>query len=348
MAACARARVLSCAACSHVPTGCCVLPMMQVRPSPSEVDVHYCARSAADVEEAVALYGAAPGGKAMMRQEALAAQEACETGVYITWRSSVSGAECARVASSSRCFCGHKLADHQTPSRTNPQPPRCAVKSCTCQRFDFVPSRPEEVGMWWLPRRKGFDVRTWRAQCECKHGHDEHDPRTRRCRQCGCPCFRASYRCIGCEGAPTSRHLQWPPPAVPCPCPRPRPHPEDVLLEVVRLERLRVRLGVIWRRRRCVRCRPRRLGALQMWPVNGAAFTTPSLCLHTLMHSHASIAGSANRGSAFRCLCPVALSKSGCLYVCSLSVGVSSRLRSGVRATPICDIENIRVYSGGP
>ena len=29
----------------------CVLPMMQVRPSPSEVDVHYCARSAADVEE---------------------------------------------------------------------------------------------------------------------------------------------------------------------------------------------------------------------------------------------------------------------------------------------------------
>ena len=43
-------------------------------------------QSAADVESAVAAYGAAPGGRKLMRLEAEAAQAAVETGVYITWR----------------------------------------------------------------------------------------------------------------------------------------------------------------------------------------------------------------------------------------------------------------------
>lgn len=59
--------------------------------------------------------------------------------------------------------------------------------------------------MWWLPRRKGFDVRTWRAPCHCKHGHDSHDPCTRSCRLCACGLFRSNYACLGCDG-PQEQH----------------------------------------------------------------------------------------------------------------------------------------------
>ena len=107
----------------------------------------------AEIERASASYGVAPGAKAMMQAESRGAQRALASGVYIVWRSMKSGADCSRVASDSRCFCGHALASHKAVSKTNPQPPACT--SCTCRRFEFVPSRPEECGMWWLPRRKG-------------------------------------------------------------------------------------------------------------------------------------------------------------------------------------------------
>jgi hypothetical protein len=32
--------------------------------------------------------------------------------------------------------------------------------------FKFVPSRPEECGMYWLVRRKDFDVKSWRPPCK--------------------------------------------------------------------------------------------------------------------------------------------------------------------------------------
>lgn len=152
----------------------------------------------AETEQAAASYGVAPGAKAMMQAESRGAQRAVASGVYIVWRSKKSGADCARVASDSRCFCGHPLSAHKAVSKSNPQPPACT--SCACKRFDFVPSRPEECGMWWLPRRKGFDVHSWRAPCRCKHGHDAHDPSTRRCRVCACSCFVSDYRCLGCDG----------------------------------------------------------------------------------------------------------------------------------------------------
>ncbi|CAD7968706.1 unnamed protein product [Amoebophrya sp. A25] len=58
---------------------------------------------------------------------------------------------------------------------STPTPPRTL---CACKEFRFIPSRPEEVGEWWLVRRKGFDVRTWRAKCRCGAPHTEHHPVT--------------------------------------------------------------------------------------------------------------------------------------------------------------------------
>lgn len=40
--------------------------------------------------------------------------------------------------------------------------------------FCFIPSRPEEVGEFWLKKRATFDPKAWRAQCRCKHTHEEH------------------------------------------------------------------------------------------------------------------------------------------------------------------------------
>ena len=70
------------------------------------------ATDAAAVEAGVAAYGAPPGGKAMMKRELEAATEAERTGVYITWRNSVTDAECARVAPLSRCMCGTPTSVH--------------------------------------------------------------------------------------------------------------------------------------------------------------------------------------------------------------------------------------------
>ncbi len=151
------------------------------------------------IEQAAASYGVAPGAKAMMQAESRGAQRAVASGVYIVWRSKKNGADCSRVAGDARCFCGHALSAHKAVSKSNPQAPGCT--SCPCRRFEFVPSRPEECGMWWLPRRKGFDVHSWRAPCRCKHGHDSHDPVTRRCRMCACSCFVSDYRCLGCDGS---------------------------------------------------------------------------------------------------------------------------------------------------
>ena len=155
-------------------------------------------QTAQQVEQAFHDYGATPGGKAMMRAEMRAAEEAIASKIYITWRSELTGADCCRVGSMSRCFCGRTLKEHAPINPRNPQPPPCAATGC--KRFEYVPSRPEEVGMWWLPRRKGFDVRKWRAPCKCQHGHDEHDPVTRRCKSSGCKAFDSAYQCIGCDG----------------------------------------------------------------------------------------------------------------------------------------------------
>ena len=61
----------------------------------------------------------------------------------------------------------------------NIKPPTCKSSSCRrCTGFSYCPTRPEEVGQWWLPRRKDFDVRGWIERVK------QHP---------------TEYCCIGCE-----------------------------------------------------------------------------------------------------------------------------------------------------
>ena len=123
------------------------------------------ATDASAVGQAVAQYGAAPGGAAMMKSEQKAAEEAMASGIYVTWQSGESGAECCRIHSTSSCLCGHALKSHDAPrgGGGRMRPPGC-LKCKTCPRFRYAPVRPEEVGQWWLPRRKDFNIREWRAR----------------------------------------------------------------------------------------------------------------------------------------------------------------------------------------
>jgi len=145
------------------------------------------------IRAAVEQFGPAPGARAMLDMEKAAAEAAIASGTYIVWRLPPAPRDCTRVAPNSKCFCGHLAGSHTLKPRSFP----CGA--CACKNYAFIPQRPEEVGEWWLPRRRGFDVRTWRAMCRCQHSHEDHDPNFRGCRACGCPNFSSNFLCIACD-----------------------------------------------------------------------------------------------------------------------------------------------------
>mmetsp|Transcript_37592 Transcript_37592/g.49541 ORF Transcript_37592/g.49541 Transcript_37592/m.49541 type:complete len:350 (+) Transcript_37592:240-1289(+) len=149
------------------------------------------------ISSAISRYGVAPGARWMMEAEMEAAQLAIESGVYAVWRSLKNGQDCTRIGNRHRCFCGHSYGDHKFATKKSRHQ---ACLACGCKRFEVVPTRPEEIGAWWLPRRKNFDVRSWRPKCKCSHSHEDHDPNIRSCKLCVCNLFNSDYCCLNCDG----------------------------------------------------------------------------------------------------------------------------------------------------
>lgn len=144
--------------------------------------------------------GMAPGAKKMLTWEFNHAQEAIESGIYVTWKSEGSPEDqCFRVGSDSKCFCGHLFKSHEKIVPKNGKVKNSCNK-CECKAFNFIPRRPEEIGMHWLPRRKGFNINTWGAPCNCQHSHAEHKAvRPNGCKTCGCYSFTSDFACISCN-----------------------------------------------------------------------------------------------------------------------------------------------------
>eukprot|EP01017_Pseudomicrothorax_dubius_P032968 TRINITY_DN4367_c0_g1_i1.p1 TRINITY_DN4367_c0_g1~~TRINITY_DN4367_c0_g1_i1.p1 ORF type:complete len:115 (-),score=24.99 TRINITY_DN4367_c0_g1_i1:11-355(-) len=69
--------------------------------------MYYQALDENAIVEGVKKHGVAVGGRKMMDQEFLHAQEALESGIYMTYYCESKKSECSRVGSTSRCFCGH-------------------------------------------------------------------------------------------------------------------------------------------------------------------------------------------------------------------------------------------------
>ena len=145
------------------------------------------------IRSAVSQFGVAPGAQAMLNLERIAFEFSTQNGIYITWRPTNSDKECTRVGPGSKCFCGHLFERHELRKRMNP------CSECKCNSFKFVPQRPEEVGEWWLVRRKEFDIRTYRVKCKCNHSHEEHDPVRLACRTCNCYSFSSNFLCLVCD-----------------------------------------------------------------------------------------------------------------------------------------------------
>ncbi|XP_017448761.1 protein FAM221B isoform X2 [Rattus norvegicus] len=125
--------------------------------------------------------------------------KAIQTGIYIGWRCPHYLWDCFRIGDESKCFCGHLLKEHQIISDLSVP---CSVSQCRCLMFCFIPSRPEEVGEFWLKKRATFDPKAWRAQCRCKHTHEEHAATgSHPCRHRGCYCnsFESNFLCAACD-----------------------------------------------------------------------------------------------------------------------------------------------------
>ncbi|KAM9642238.1 LOW QUALITY PROTEIN: protein FAM221B [Trichechus inunguis] len=135
----------------------------------------------------------------LFQWEKHAALSAIQTGLYIGWRCPHYLWDCFRIGDESKCFCGHLLKEHQIISDISVP---CGVSQCRCLMFCFIPSRPEEVGEFWLTRRATFDPKAWRAQCRCKHSHEDHTATgSHPCRHygCCCNCFESNFLCAACD-----------------------------------------------------------------------------------------------------------------------------------------------------
>ncbi|XP_060572303.1 protein FAM221B-like [Ruditapes philippinarum] len=142
----------------------------------------------------------APRLKQLFDPETEAAVRAQQTGIYIGWRCPDFKHDCQRVNDMSKCFCGHLLGEHGKYTGKSVLVP-CKQGGCKCKGFAWIPSRAEDVGEFWMQRRRNFDPSTWRAKCKCKHTHEQHEPAgMRRCKTgCGCGHFISNFLCAACD-----------------------------------------------------------------------------------------------------------------------------------------------------
>ncbi|KEG15083.1 putative protein-like [Trypanosoma grayi] len=163
------------------------------------------ATSEEQVLQGIRRFGPSAQSKKVLNRENDAAMMALKTGVYAVWRCEqpkLSGSNtdfCTRLGYQHRCFCNHSLEEHvpPKPSRSRVPAPRC--KLCGCSGFNYMPNEPEEIGEGWLTRRRNWDPSQWSAKCRCGHGHKQHDPQTRSCKQCGCSMFTSHFLCVVCD-----------------------------------------------------------------------------------------------------------------------------------------------------
>ena len=84
--------------------------------------------------------------------------------LYCSWRNTALGLDCRQIGPSSQCFCTHRYRQHATDNWETREV-HCKVAGCECRVFEYLPIRGSQE-----------------ARCHCKHAHDQHSPRTKRCR----------------------------------------------------------------------------------------------------------------------------------------------------------------------
>ena len=84
--------------------------------------------------------------------------------LYCSWRNTALALDCRQIGPASQCFCTHRFRQHATDNWESREV-HCKVAGCDCRMFDYLPIRGSQE-----------------ARCHCKHVHDQHNPRTKRCK----------------------------------------------------------------------------------------------------------------------------------------------------------------------
>ncbi|GMI25093.1 hypothetical protein TeGR_g4456 [Tetraparma gracilis] len=159
-----------------------------------------------------------PGAAALLNAERAAAASCIESNVYVTFRTTRPSRSipnsldfCSRVGPDSLCFCGHPYKAHLKSKKSlgRTKCPECAASNRVCHNFQFMFTRPEEVGDTHLPRRRGFNVHTWKAKCKCGHPHDSHATRSTSCVECSCAAFSSNFLCGQCDAHWEDHETVW-------------------------------------------------------------------------------------------------------------------------------------------
>jgi hypothetical protein len=125
--------------------------------------------TAEGIAAALAEHGAAQGPQKLLLKEQEAAEAAAASGIYTVFRCEASREHpdfCTRVAPSAMCFCGHTLQAHARSRGVAGGP---CEHGCKCRFYRYIPCRPEEVGEWWLTRRKVLFTKDHNANHFAKH-----------------------------------------------------------------------------------------------------------------------------------------------------------------------------------
>lgn len=141
------------------------------------------------------------GTRQMMDNEMVHAQEAINSGIYITWTIKTDKGtivDCFRIGSNSLCVCTHGFTSHDKILTKKKLSNKC--NDCKCKAFTYIPQYPEEIGEYWLPHKADFDYKVWRPKCKCKHAWNEHfSEKFLKCRKCNCGLFNSAFCCVVCN-----------------------------------------------------------------------------------------------------------------------------------------------------
>jgi hypothetical protein len=147
------------------------------------------------------------GTQQMMDNERIHAEEAIQSGIYITW-SSGDSVDCFRVGSNSMCICSHGFAEHEKILNKKKQSSKCSL--CKCKAFTYIPVFPEEIGEYWHVHRNNFDYTMWKANCKCKHPWKDHSvDKLLSCMKCGCFKFNSNFCCAVCDKFWQDHEMIW-------------------------------------------------------------------------------------------------------------------------------------------
>lgn len=144
------------------------------------------------------------------------------TFTRISWTCTQCQRSCLPVRSESRCLCGHRLKEHDTPDAAagrfatpdhgEDQPASTVAGSRTMKADSSACLLPLQFTTYraYCGLRRCRSARcackrftyivaegAWILRCSCKHKHTDHDPNTWACckSSCRCTCFHSPWTC---------------------------------------------------------------------------------------------------------------------------------------------------------